>query len=61
MPEWAQWVGSLLPLTHVLHLVRGIMLKGNGFIDLVPQIWPILAFMVVVILIGLRFYKRTLD
>jgi len=61
MPEWAQWIGSLLPLTHFLVLVRGIMLKGNGFLDLVPQIWPILAFMLVVILVGLRFYKRTLD
>jgi len=61
MPEWAQWVGSLLPLTHFLVLVRGIMLKGNGFLDLVPQIWPILAFMLAVILIGLGFYKRTLD
>ena len=61
MPDWAQWIGSLLPLTHFLLLVRGIMLKGNGFFDLIPQIWPILAFMVVVILIGLGFYKRTLD
>ncbi len=61
MPEWAQWLGSLLPLTHFLLLVRGIMLKGNGLFDLWPQIWPILVFMAVVILIGLRFYKRTLD
>jgi ABC-2 type transport system permease protein len=61
MPEWAQWIGSLLPLTHFLVLVRGIMLKGNGFVDLIPQIWPILAFMVLVILVGLGFYKRTLD
>ena len=61
MPEWAQWLGSLLPLTHFLLLVRGIMLKGNSFVDLIPQIWPILAFMLVVILIGLGFYKRTLD
>jgi ABC-2 type transport system permease protein len=61
MPDWAQAIGSLLPLTHFLVLVRGIMLKGNGFFDLIPQIWPILAFMVVVILIGLGFYKRTLD
>ena len=42
-------------------LVRGIMLKGNGLADLVPQILPILLFMLVVIGIGLRFYKRTLD
>ncbi len=61
MPEWAQWIGSLLPLTHFLLLVRGIMLKGNTFLDLIPQIWPIVAFMLVVILIGLGFYKRTLD
>ena len=61
MPEWAQWLGSLLPLTHFLVLVRGIMLKGNGLADLLPQIWPILLFMLVVIAIGLRFYKRTLD
>jgi ABC-2 type transport system permease protein len=61
MPEWAQWLGSLLPLTHFLLLVRGIMLKGNTLFDLWPQIWPILLFMLVVIGIGLRFYKRTLD
>ena len=61
MPEWAQWIGTVLPLTHFLLLVRGIMLKGNGFFDLIPQIWPIVLFMLVVILIGLGFYKRTLD
>jgi ABC-2 type transport system permease protein len=61
MPEWAQWLGSALPLTHFLVLVRGIMLKGNGVADLWPQIWPIVVFMLVVIAIGLRFYKRTLD
>ena len=61
MPEWAQWLGSVLPLTHFLHLVRGIMLKGNTLVELWPQIWPILAFMLLVIAIGLRFYKRTLD
>ena len=33
MPEWAQWIGSVLPLTHFLQLVRGIMLKGNDAAD----------------------------
>jgi len=61
MPEWAQWLGSVLPLTHFLLLVRGIMLKGNGLAELWPQVWPILLFMLAVIGIGLRFYKRTLD
>ncbi len=61
MPDWAQWIGSLLPLTHFLVLVRGIMLKGNGIAELWPQVWPILAFLISVTLVGLRFYRRTLD
>jgi len=61
MPEWAQWVSSLLPLTHFLVMVRGIMLKGVGMADLWPQLWPILVFTLAVVLVGLGFYKRTLD
>ena len=61
MPEWAQWIGSILPLTHFLVLVRGILLKGNGILELWPALWPIVAFMLAVIAIGLRFYRRTLD
>jgi ABC-2 type transport system permease protein len=61
MPEWAQAVGSILPLTHFLVLVRGILLKGNSVMELWPAIWPIIVFILAVIAIGLRFYRRTLD
>jgi len=61
MPEWAQWIGQALPLKHFLILVRGVILKGNSAVELWPAIWPIGLFMLVVIAIGLRFYKRTLD
>ncbi|MCO5106868.1 MAG: ABC transporter permease [Burkholderiaceae bacterium] len=61
MPEWAQWIGNLLPLTHFLVLVRGILLKGIGIGELWPAVWPIVAFMAVVTGIGLAFYRRTLD
>jgi len=61
MPEWAQVVGNVLPLTHFLRIVRGILLKGNG-IDMVwSSVWPILAFIAVVLGIGLRTFRRTLD
>ena len=61
MPEWAQWLGAVLPLTHFLQLVRGIMLKGNDFAFLWPHIWPIIAFMCAAIGLGLLVYRRTLD
>ncbi|RAR51181.1 ABC-2 type transport system permease protein [Paraburkholderia unamae] len=61
MPRWAQWIGNLLPLTYFNRLVRGILLKGNGWIDLWPAVWPLAVFTVAVMAIALRFYRRTLD
>jgi ABC-2 type transport system permease protein len=61
MPEWAQAVGSLLPLTHFLVLVRGILLKGNGLALLWPQVWPLLLFTAAVLALGLKTYRRTMD
>jgi ABC-2 type transport system permease protein len=61
MPEWAQRIGELLPLTHFLRIVRGIMLKGNTIAELWPELWPMLAFMAVAVAIALKRYKQTLD
>ena len=61
MPKWAQYLGNLLPLTYFTRLVRGILLKGVGWSDMWPSIWPLGLFTVVVMGIALRFYRRTLD
>jgi ABC-2 type transport system permease protein len=61
MPEWAQWIGEILPLTHFLRIVRGILLKGNGLNDALVEIWPIMVFTAVVLMIGVKRYRQTLD
>ncbi|MGB9080948.1 MAG: ABC transporter permease [Desulfuromonadaceae bacterium] len=61
MPEWAQVIGELLPLTHFLRIVRGILLKGNGFAEVVPQLWQLMLFAVVVLAIAVKRYRKTLD
>lgn len=61
MPFWAQWLGNLLPLTHYLNIIRGIMLKGIGFADTWIDVWPILIFMTLMLVIASRRYRRTLD
>jgi ABC-2 type transport system permease protein len=61
MPEWAQAIGSCLPLTHFLRIVRGILLKGNGVAEILPELWPIVLFMTVAMTVGLKRYRQTLD
>lgn len=61
MPQWAQTIGSILPLTHYLRLIRGILLKGNNIVESSPHIWPILIFWIIVVCVGLKRYRRTLD
>ena len=61
MPGWAQDIGECLPLTHFLRIVRGILLKGNGLAAIAPEIWPIVLFLVVMLVIAVKRYRQTLD
>jgi ABC-2 type transport system permease protein len=61
MPAWAQWIGEVLPLTHFLRIVRGILLKGNGPADVMGQLWPIALFAAVALAVGIKRYRQTLD
>jgi ABC-2 type transport system permease protein len=61
MPGWAQDLGECLPLTHFLRVVRGILLKGNGLAECAPDLWPIALFVTVMLTIGIKRYRQTLD
>jgi ABC-2 type transport system permease protein len=61
MPDWAQAIGEVLPLTHFLRIVRGIMLKGNGFAEIASDVWPMALFMLVAGGVALMRYRQTLD
>ena len=61
MPGWAQVIGEALPLTHFLRIVRGIMLKGNALAQVLPELWPMLAFLALVSVLALARYRQTVD
>jgi ABC-2 type transport system permease protein len=61
MPEWAQWIGTCLPNTHFLRITRGILLKGNGPLEIAPELWPIALFLVVAMTVAVKRYRQTLD
>jgi ABC-2 type transport system permease protein len=61
MPVWAQMIGNLFPATHAMRIVRGVLLKGVGWSEIAPDIWPMAAFTVVVIAFATIVYRETLD
>ncbi|GAB2494064.1 ABC transporter permease [Pseudoxanthomonas sangjuensis] len=59
MPKAAQWLAEVLPLTHFLRLIRGIMLRGASLAELWHDVLALLAFVVVMMTAAiLRFHKR---
>ena len=59
MPVFARWIGELLPLTHFIRLVRGVMLRGAGMGGMWPDVWPLLLFFAVTMSLAvLKFHKR---
>lgn len=61
MPGWAQKIGEILPLTHFLRVLRGILLKGNGIAEIAPNLWPIALFLLAAAIVALLRYRETLD
>ncbi|QDU68044.1 ABC transporter permease [Engelhardtia mirabilis] len=61
LPVWAQYIGEVLPLTHFLRIVRGILLKGNGIEAIAHEVGPMALFALVALLIGLTRFRQTLD
>ncbi|HEY0107818.1 MAG TPA: ABC transporter permease [Rhizomicrobium sp.] len=61
MPAWAQGIGEVLPATHFLRVVRGILLKGNGPVEIWPDVWPLILFLFALGGVALLRFRRTLD
>ena len=61
MPQWAQWVGEALPLTHYLRIVRSIMLKGATIENLRYDAIALFVLMLIAMSIAVTRFRRTLD
>ena len=61
MPWWAQVLGEILPITHFLRIARGVMLKGIGFADVGRELWPIILFAAIMLVVAVKRYRQTLD
>jgi len=61
MPRPVQWLAEVLPLTHFLRLVRGIMLRGASLWELWHDALALLAFIVVMMTLAILRFRKRLD
>jgi ABC-2 type transport system permease protein len=61
MPAWAQFIGTGVPATHFLQIVRKVMLKGGELGDVTTELWALLAILVVISAVAMLRYRQTLD
>jgi ABC-2 type transport system permease protein len=61
MPDWAQAIGTAIPVTHFLRVVRGALLKGEGLVTLWPSLVALMVFVCIVTALAMLRYRRTLD
>jgi ABC-2 type transport system permease protein len=61
MPNWAQWLGTIVPVTHMLRVIRGAMLKGVGIAEALPSLGALALFVLIVASLAVRAYRTTLD
>ena len=61
MPKVVQWIAEVLPLTHFLRLIRGIMLRGASLWELWPDVLALLAFTTVMMSAAILRFRKRLD
>ncbi len=60
MPTYIQPISYMLPFTYFVEIIRGVLIKGNDFMVLMPSFAALLGFAVVFISISILRFRKTL-
>jgi ABC-2 type transport system permease protein len=61
MPKAVQWLAEVLPLTHFLRLIRGVMLRGAGLWEMWGDVLALAAFTLVMMAAAILRFRKRLD
>lgn len=61
MPRAAQWLAEILPMTHFIRLIRGIMIRAAGLGDMPMEMLALALIAAVLLVISTRRINKRLD
>jgi ABC-2 type transport system permease protein len=61
MPEAAQAIAQVLPLTHFNEIIRGIVLRGARLVDMGPELAKLAVFLAVMLTLSVARFRKRLD
>ncbi len=61
MPKPAQYIAEILPMTHFVRIIRGIVLRGAEVFQLSQELWALAAFAVMTMSLALLRFRKRLD
>jgi ABC-2 type transport system permease protein len=61
MPEPAQWIAEVLPMTHFMRLIRGVVLRGADLAELANELAILGAFILVAMTVAVARFRKRLD
>jgi ABC-2 type transport system permease protein len=59
MPDWAQWMAEVNPVKHFIAIMRAVLLKGAGLLDIMRPLLILAASGVIVLTLAVRQYAKT--
>lgn len=59
MPKWAQILTEFNPIKYFVEIIRMVMLKGSGFLDIFPLALKTLAYAIAMNGLAIWSYKKT--
>lgn len=59
MPTWAEWIAELSPLKHFIEIVRRVLMKGAGPLDIWQPTVILVVYGAVISTVAVRQYSKT--
>ncbi len=59
MPVWAQIITEFNPIKYFVEVMRMVMLKGSGFVDILPQLGKTILYALIMNGLAVWSYKKT--